>query len=53
VGRVHHHHRPAGLDGFRRTGAVAVKLGSREYALNASAGEKPQIARFFSACERK
>jgi hypothetical protein len=40
------------LDGFRQTGAVAVKLGSREYALSASAGEKAQIARFFSACER-
>lgn len=41
------------LDGFRHTGAVAVKLGSREYALSASAAEKAQIARFFSACERK
>jgi hypothetical protein len=41
------------LDGFRRTGALAVKLGSREYALNATPAERPQIARFFNGCERK
>jgi hypothetical protein len=41
------------LDGFRKTGAVAVKLGPREYALNASASEKAQIARFFSGCEKR
>jgi hypothetical protein len=41
------------LDGFRRTGALSVKLGAREYALNASGTEKALIARFFSACERK
>jgi hypothetical protein len=41
------------LDGFRRTGMVAVKLGPREYALNASADEKAQIARFFNGCERR
>jgi hypothetical protein len=41
------------LDGFRRTGALAVKLGSREYALNATPAEKPQIAKFFNGCERK
>ena len=41
------------LDGFRRSGAIAVKLGAREYALSTTAAERPQIARFFSACERK
>ena len=41
------------LDGFRRSGAMAVKLGSREYALSATAGERAAIARFFSACERR
>ncbi len=41
------------LDGFRRTGDIAVKLGAREYALSATAGEKSQIARFFSLCEAK
>ena len=41
------------LDGFRRTGAIAVKLGAREYTLSATAGERADIARFFSACERK
>jgi hypothetical protein len=41
------------LDGFRRTGALAVKLGSREYVLTATQAEKPQIAKFFSGCERK
>lgn len=40
------------LDGFRRTGDLAVKLGAREYALTATAGEKGQIARFFSLCEK-
>jgi hypothetical protein len=41
------------LDGFRRTGSIAVKLGAREYALSASSAEKPQIAKFFSGCERR
>jgi hypothetical protein len=41
------------LDGFRRSGALSVKLGAREYALSASESEKALIARFFSACERK
>lgn len=41
------------LDGFRRTGAIAVKLGPREYSLTATPAEKSQIARFFSGCERK
>ncbi|MGZ3367088.1 MAG: hypothetical protein ACXWKY_20525 [Caulobacteraceae bacterium] len=41
------------LDGFRRSGEIAVKLGSREYALSATAGERAGIARFFSVCERR
>lgn len=41
------------LDGFRRTGSIAVKLGSRQYALNATDAEKAKIAKFFSGCERK
>ena len=41
------------LDGFRRTGALAVKLGSREFALNATPAEKAQIAQFFSGCEKR
>ena len=41
------------LDNFRHTGALAVKLGRREYALTATPGEKVQIARFFSGCEKK
>jgi hypothetical protein len=41
------------LDGFRHTGAIAVKMGERQYALTASADEKVSVARFFSACERK
>lgn len=41
------------LEGFRRTGAIAVKLGAKEYALSASRGEKAEIARFFSVCEKK
>ena len=41
------------LDGFRRTGVLAVKLGRREYALNATAPEKLQIAKFFSGCEKR
>lgn len=41
------------LDGFRRTGLLSVKMGERQYALAATAGEKAGVARFFSACERK
>ncbi len=41
------------LDGFRHSGSIAVKLGGKEYALSASSAEKPQIAKFFSGCERK
>jgi len=41
------------LEGFRHSGSITVKLGAREYALSASAAEKPQIAKFFSGCERK
>lgn len=42
------------LDGFRRTGVVAVKVaGAREYTLTATEAEKAQVARFFRACERK
>jgi hypothetical protein len=41
------------LDGFRQSGAITVKLGSRAYALSATAAEKAEIARFFSGCERK
>lgn len=41
------------LDGFRHSGALAVKLGSREYALSASPIEKPQIASFFNGCEKR
>lgn len=41
------------LDGFRRSGALTVKLGSREFVLSATAGERAVIARFFSVCERK
>jgi hypothetical protein len=40
------------LDGFRHTGSIAVKVRGREYALSASSAEKPQIAKFFSRCER-
>ena len=43
------------LDGFRHSGAIRVKLGSREFALtaNANASEKAKIAKFFNGCERK
>jgi hypothetical protein len=41
------------LDSFRHTGSIAVKLGSKEYALNASPAEKPRIAEFFRGCERR
>jgi hypothetical protein len=41
------------LDGFRRTGQIAVKVGSREYALSASEAEKPRIAKFFNGCEKR
>jgi hypothetical protein len=41
------------LDGFRRTGQIAVKVGDREYALSATAAEKARIAKFFSGCERR
>jgi hypothetical protein len=41
------------LDGFRRSGAITVRLGPREYALSATARERPAIARFFSVCERR
>lgn len=41
------------LDGFRRTGSIAVKLGGREYALSANAAEKAKVAEFFNRCERK
>jgi hypothetical protein len=41
------------LEGFRRSGALAVKLGSREYALSATVGEQAAIARFFSVCARR
>lgn len=41
------------LEGFRRSGAIAVRLGPQAYALSATAGEKAAIARFFSVCERK
>ncbi len=41
------------LDGFRRSGQVAVKMGSRAYTLSATAPEKAEIARFFSGCGRK
>lgn len=41
------------LDGFRRSGDIAVKLGAKAYALSATAGERTAIARFFSVCDRK
>jgi hypothetical protein len=41
------------LEAFRRSGEIKLALGSREYALSATAGEKAEIARFFSGCERK
>jgi hypothetical protein len=41
------------LDGFRRSGMITVKLGSRGYALSATASEKAEIARFFSVCTRR
>jgi Flp pilus assembly protein TadD len=41
------------LDGFRHSGLISVKLGARQYLLSANAREKPAVARFFSACERK
>lgn len=41
------------LDGFRHSGSIAVKLGGHEFALTASSAEKPQIAKFFSGCERR
>lgn len=41
------------LDGFRRTGSISVKVGSKEYALSASPAEKPKIAAFFRGCERR
>jgi hypothetical protein len=41
------------LAGFRRSGSIAVRLGSSEYALSATAGERAAIARFFSVCERR
>lgn len=41
------------LDGFRRSGAIAVKLGSGEYSLSAEPGERAGIARFFNVCERR
>jgi hypothetical protein len=41
------------LDGFRRSGDIAISLGSRGYALSATAGERAVIARFFSVCDRR
>lgn len=41
------------LDGFRRSGSITVKLGSREFSLTATQAEKPQIAKFFSGCEKR
>jgi len=41
------------LDGFRRSGVIAVKLGARSYVLSATPGERAAIVRFFSGCERK
>jgi hypothetical protein len=41
------------LDGFRRSGSITVALGSREYALSATAAERDGIARFFRVCERR
>jgi hypothetical protein len=41
------------LDGFRRTGDIEVSVGSRRYGLSATAGERAEIARFFTACDRK
>jgi hypothetical protein len=41
------------LDRFRHSGAIRVKLGSREFALSANASEKAQIAKFFNGCERR
>jgi hypothetical protein len=41
------------LDGFRRSGVIAVRLGTRQYELSATASEKAAIARFFSLCDRR
>lgn len=41
------------LDAFRHTGAISVKLGAEQYRLAASAREKLQVSRFFTACERR
>lgn len=41
------------LDLFRRTGVISVKYAGRQHGLSASAREKPAVARFFGACERK
>jgi len=41
------------LEGFRRSGQIAVKLGPKEYALSATVDEQAKVAKFFAACERK
>lgn len=40
------------LDGFRRTGRIEVAYGDVRYGVDADAGEKAGVARFFAACGR-
>lgn len=41
------------FNGFRKNGAISVKLGGRVFALTATPGELISVAKFFAACERK
>ena len=49
-------HAPSSLAafmGFRRTGALSVKVGDGAYALTATPAELITVAKFFAVCERK
>ncbi|HEY4029264.1 MAG TPA: hypothetical protein VGM25_02890 [Caulobacteraceae bacterium] len=41
------------LDGFRRSGRIAVSVGSKGYMLSATTTERLKIERFFSGCDRR
>lgn len=41
------------LRAFRRSGVISIKLGAHQYLLTASAREKGDITRFFTACEQR
>jgi hypothetical protein len=40
------------LQGFRRSGAIAVSLGGLRYGLKARRAEEAAVSSFFTACER-